>query len=114
MEWWNIQKVDPKNVRVCPHCGKKISLRRCMDYILLGTSHGIACNHCNRMVWLRHEPIPFFLCVCIGAMSIIFPMDFFLYYMEYGFLKSLAFSLPIALLVFIVVTVLYMRRIEFR
>lgn len=108
---WKLPKVE--NARVCPHCGHKISMRRCLPYILFGTNHTTICNYCQRKVSLKREPLPFNLCVYVGLLSSIIPLYFLLYVIHYEFVESVLTLLPFWILEFIVMSIATIRRIEF-
>lgn len=85
--------------RECPYCHESISKSRCFRYILKGRNRSLQCNHCHKQVSLPRKPIPLIVWVCSSALLVTCLMDFFLYYMEFGFLKSLLCSLPIIALI---------------
>lgn len=65
--------------RECPYCHKKVSLRKCIKYIIKGTKYSTTCNHCGQQLWLEKEPLPFMYCVSAGFFIMYLPMQFFLY-----------------------------------
>lgn len=99
--------------RECPYCHKRISISRCSYYFWRGTDYSIHCNHCHKEVWLEREPIPFMYCVCAGFIVTVLPMNFFLYYMKFGFLKSMLYTLPIFTIAEIVIMILTLRKMKF-
>ena len=82
--------------RECPYCHKKVSLRKCIKYIIRGTKYSTTCNHCGQQLWLEKEPLPFMYCVSAGFFIMYLPMQFFLYYRNLGFIDSVLYCLPIA------------------
>ena len=63
--------------RECPYCHKKVSLRKCIKYIIKGTKYSTTCNHCGQQLWLEKEPLPFMYCVSAGFFIMYLPMQFF-------------------------------------
>lgn len=63
--------------RECPYCHKKVSLRKCIKYIIKGTKYSTTCNHCGQQLWLEKEPLPFMYCVSTGFFIMYLPMQFF-------------------------------------
>ena len=63
--------------RECPYCHKKVSLRKCIKYIIKGTKYSTTCNHCGQQLWLEKEPLPFLYCVSAGFFIMYLPMQFF-------------------------------------
>lgn len=100
--------------RECPYCHKRISIGRCLIYMYRGTNYSTRCNHCERMVKLKKEPISFVYCVCAGFLSIYLPMQFFLYFCDFPFFKSALFSLPIGILCVAVCILLTFKNIIFQ
>lgn len=76
--------------RECPYCHKKVSLRKCIKYIIKGTKYSTTCNHCGQQLWLEKEPLPFMYCVSAGFFIMYLPMQFFLYYCNLGFIDSVS------------------------
>ena len=72
--------------RECPYCHKKVSLRKCIKYIIKGTKYSTTCNHCGQQLWLEKEPLPFMYCVYTGFFIMYLSMQFFLYYCNLGFI----------------------------
>lgn len=99
--------------RECPYCHKRISVLKCSYYFLRGTDYSIHCNHCHKEVWLAKEPIPFMYCVCVGFILAVIPMNFFLYYMKFDFLKSAICCLPIFAIAAFVIMIVILRKIKF-
>lgn len=85
--------------RECPYCHESISKSRYFRYFLKGKTVPSSATHCHKEVKLQREPIPLIVWVCSSALLVTCLMDFFLYYMEFGFLKSLLCSLPIIALI---------------
>lgn len=100
--------------RECPYCHHTISIKRCLKYLLLGTNHATQCNHCNRSVKLEKEPIPFHYCVIAGFISMVAPMELFLYVGKLSFGRSLLYSLPFVLICILIIAILTLRRIYFK
>lgn len=63
--------------RECPYCHKKVSLRKCIKYIIKGTKYSTTCNHCGQQLWLEKEPLPFMYSVSAGFFIMYLPMQFF-------------------------------------
>lgn len=76
-------------LRECPHCHKSISLRNTSIYLLRGTDYVIKCNHCLNNVKPKKEPMPFYISVLGGFLSVVIPIQFCLYYLKMDFLDSL-------------------------
>lgn len=99
--------------RECPYCHERISISECSRYILKGKYRSIQCDHCHKEVWPPQEPISLIVWVCSGVILGTFPINFFLYYMEFGFLKSLLCSLPIIAIVLILLMTIALQRMRF-
>lgn len=91
-----IYKKTSMENRECPYCHKKVSLRKCIKYIIKGTKYSTTCNHCGQQLWLEKEPLPFMYCVSAGFFMMYLPMQFFLYYCNLDFIDSVLYCLPIA------------------
>lgn len=100
--------------RECPHCHKKISIRKCTIFFLRGTAYSIQCNHCNRTVSPLKEPIPMNACLIVGFFSVVAPMQFCLYYLHTSFTKALIYTLPIFLFVLVSSMILTIIKIKFK
>lgn len=51
--------------RECPYCHKKVSLRKCIKYIIKGTKYSTTCNHCGQQLWVGKGTATFYvLCFC--------------------------------------------------
>jgi len=101
-------------VRECPYCHKKVSLRKCSICFLRVTSNSIRCNHCNYSISLLKEPISVSACVAVGFLSMVIPMNFFLCYMHFSFGKALMYTFPIIVVEIILSMILTLRKIKFK
>ena len=97
----------------CPHCETKIGLRQISEFFLKGTSHSILCPHCKRTLNPKREPIKFYNCVCAGFISVVAPFWLYILYVEDCFWKAILLSIITAIICFIVIGILIIRRIEF-
>lgn len=100
--------------RECPYCHKKVSLRKCIKYIIKGTKYSTTCNHCGQQLWLEKEPLPFMYCVSVGFFIMYLPMQFFLYYCNLGFIDSVLYCLPIAVVAEAICLIVVLYKIYFR
>lgn len=100
--------------RVCPYCNEKVSIRKCVKYLLKGTNYSTRCNHCGREIWLIKEPIPFMYCVSAGFLIMYTSMQFFLYYRKMDFTHAVLYCLPLALITEIICSIIILHRIFFR
>lgn len=99
--------------RECPYCHKKVSLRKCIKYIIKGTKYSTICNHCGKQLWLEKEPLPFLYCVSAGFFIMYLSMQFFLYYCNLGFIDSVLYCLPIAVVSEAICSIVVLYRIYF-
>lgn len=101
-------------VRECPYCHKKVSLRNCLKYILRGTGYPTTCNHCGRELWLAKEPMPFNYCVIAGFLLMYIPIQFCIYYCHMDLVTAVSYCWPIAVIAELVSIILTLRRIYFK
>ena len=99
---------------VCPHCETKIGLRQISEYLLKGTNHSIQCPNCHRVLHPKREPIKFYYCFCAGFVSIVAPFWLYISYVEDHFWKAILTSLAVLTVCIIVISILTIRRIEFK
>lgn len=98
----------------CPGCGKEIPLRLSLHYIIWGTNHTVRCPHCNSLLCLKKEPVPFVVCYMIGFISMTLPMIVGLFFLKLGFLNSLLKTLPIVGIILILICLHTLKNIEYR
>lgn len=97
------------NRRICPHCHKKVSLRKCTYYFLRDSNYSIECNHCHRTIKPIKNPLKVEYCVCAGFLSIYLPAIFYMYIFHMDFLTCILSSLPFTVLVVGVIMVLTLK-----
>ena len=99
--------------RECPYCHETVSLKRCLKYLLKGTDYDTVCDHCGRSIKLAKEPFPFKYGFLIGFLSMVLPMNLFLYIYHLPFLQSLLYTLPFVIGCIVVIAVITLCRIIF-
>lgn len=72
------------NRRICPHCHKKVSLRKCTYYFLRDSNYSIECNHCHRTIKPIKNPLKVEYCVC-GLFINLFTCHLLYVYFPHGF-----------------------------
>ncbi len=100
--------------RECPYCHQKVSLRRCLKYLLRGTAYTTTCNHCGRTLELEKEPLPFFYCVSAGFACGFIVMYYMLFMKHLTFGHAILYFIPIGIVLLIVVSCLTLNRIYFK
>lgn len=101
------------NIRICPHCHKKVSLWKCMYYFLRNSNYSIRCNHCHTAIWPVKDPIKIEYCVFAGFLSVYLPATFCLLKFHTDFFTSILCALPFFLLVEGVIMIRTLRKLRF-
>ena len=83
-------------------------------YFVFSINHEEKCNHCHQSIKPVKEPIPFAWCVAIGANLAVIAFYFFVYFIEDNVGKAMLFTMGCGVLLFIVLSLLFYKNINFR
>lgn len=99
--------------RKCPYCRNSISLRMRLQYCLHGTNYSIQCPHCGKTLRPSKEPLPFWTCFCIGALSSYLSFWGYIKFIEDDFLCAIGFGACGALVAILIIAIIVVSKIDF-
>lgn len=102
------------NSRICPHCNQKISLRRCLIYLLKDSKHSIRCNTCNREIRPVQNPIRNEYCVALGFLSIYIPAMIAKNVYQADFIVAIISSIPFFVIVEMAIIFITLNKLFFK
>ena len=96
--------------RKCPHCHNTIDLRTRLLYCWHGTNYPIQCQQCGKTLHPSKEPLPFWTCFCIGALSSYLSFWIYIKFIEDHFLHAIGFGACMSAIAILIIGIIVVNR----